>query len=98
MTEPEPEQLADSLHSGYAAGDTAASDVYLVHGRYEQVQDLDPETGQLSETRTVEVERVYPTPRVAFELGDGERGNVLVAAGTVISDEVATQIAAGVPQ
>ena len=72
---------------GYAAGDTAPDTVYLILGRYEEVEDLD---GSF-----VEIEKALATPTLATVLAAGERGNVLVAAGSVISDDVATRIAAG---
>jgi hypothetical protein len=91
MTEPVeaavPEAAAPAdLSTGFAAGDVAAATVYLIHGKYVEVEDLD---GSM-----VEIEKAYPTDKVSLEIAGGERGNVLVAAGEVISEEAAAKIAA----
>lgn len=89
----EPDLTADvpaggpvDLATGFGAGDTAPATVYLIHGHYEEVEDLD---GSM-----VEIEKAYATDKVALEIADGERGNVLVAAGDVISEAAAATIAA----
>lgn len=95
MTEPEQnvDLTADAvteapadLSSGFEAGAVAPATVYLIHGRYEEVEDLD---GSM-----VEIEKAYTTDKVALDIADGERGNILVAGGEVISEEAAAKIAA----
>lgn len=70
---------------GWVQGDTAPEDRYEVYGRYEDVDD--------GEGGTVSVERLYDAPRLAAELEAGERGVLLVAAGSRVPAAVATRLA-----
>ena len=67
------------------AGDVATDSVWAVYGAYEDVEDLD---GSF-----VNIERAYPSVVYATELKPGERGNLVVAAGDVVSEAVAALVA-----
>lgn len=81
MSETTPEETPTV---SFAAGQVAQQDLYEVHGYYEDVEDLDG--------GTVNIERAYPEVRYATELKPGERGNLLVAAGSEVSAEVAAKL------
>lgn len=67
--------------SGFIVGEKTPFDVYVVHGYYVDVPDLD---GSM-----VNIERVYDQSRYASEIGPNERGNLLLASGDILTDEIA---------
>lgn len=68
-----------------AAGSIAEHNIYVIHGSYRDVPDID---GSL-----VQIEDNYPSDVYATELKAGERGNLLVAAGSEVTPEVAARLA-----
>lgn len=78
MTEP------DVTPSAWVAGDLAESDVYVIYSEYASVEDLD---GSF-----VTIDMPYDKPRYATELLPGQRGNLVLAAGSVVTEEVAASL------
>lgn len=73
------------MAEGWNTGDDAPEDRFLVYGYYETITDG---------VETAVVERPYDdAPRIASELGDGERGVLLVARAARVSAAVAKQLA-----
>ena len=77
----EPAAKADS----WTVGEPAPHDLYMAYGYLVEVEDID---GSM-----VEIERLYPEPKVVTELEQGERGNLIVGTDTEVAHDHVSHVA-----